>query len=407
VKVLLVGFSCSPYHGSEPGTTWNWAWHLSADNEVWAIVHPQFRDEVEHYLRDHPNPNLHVVFVALPKWLDPWKFAASERWTRLSYLLWLRATLRKARELHKVHTFDVAHQVTMGTVGAPSPIWRLGVPFIWGSLGGGQTAPPAFKKYFGSSWRSEVIRTIRVRTLRFVPSLRKASHHSSLLLATNHETKLLLETAGGKHTRYFLDCGTLPHWLAPSLPARRLGNQLTLLWSGRLEARKGLPLAIEALAQLGDRRVRLVVTGRGPQRAYCEQLVRAFGLGDSVQFLGYVQQEDLEKLFDDADAFMFTSLRDSSGSVVLEAMAQGLPVLVLDHHGVGAFVPDDAGIKVPVTTPSETVAGLAQGMRLLLERPNVRQTMGHAGWLYAKAHTWESRARQMGKWYKECLDRAS
>ena len=56
MKVLLVGHSCGPGLGSEPGITWNWARHLSKQHEVWVITRPEYRDRVETYLSRRPNP---------------------------------------------------------------------------------------------------------------------------------------------------------------------------------------------------------------------------------------------------------------------------------------------------------------------------------------------------------------
>ena len=64
-------------------------------------------------------------------------------------------------------------------------------------------------------------------------------------------------------------------------------------------------------------------------------------------------------LFQRCDAFFFTGLRDTFGSVVLEALSNGLPVVTVNHQGVGAFVPEDASIKVPVSSLDDTVKDLA------------------------------------------------
>ena len=56
---------------------------------------------------------------------------------------------------------------------------------------------------------------------------------------------------------------------------------------------------------------------------------------------------------------LFTSLRDSFGSQVLEAMAMGLPIICLDLHGAHDFVPDAASLKVSIGSPGETVHNLA------------------------------------------------
>src|SRR5437879_6153339 len=129
MKLLLVGHTCSPLRGTEFGITWNWAWHLSAFHEVWVLTHPQYRKEAEDFLKSHPNPRLHLVWVALPRLYDPWKPSNGSRFLHLHYLLWQRAALTRASQLHQRYAFDLIHHVSWGTVSAPPQLWRLPVPF--------------------------------------------------------------------------------------------------------------------------------------------------------------------------------------------------------------------------------------------------------------------------------------
>jgi len=80
-----------------------------------------------------------------------------------------------------------------------------------------------------------------------------------------------------------------------------------------------------------------------------------------------------------------------------------LPILTLDHQGVRTFVPPDAGIKIPVTTPQETSKGIAEGIRLLARNPDVRRRLGEAGRAFAGTQTWEKRAEWMSKLYEEVI----
>jgi glycosyltransferase involved in cell wall biosynthesis len=405
LKVLLVGHACGPGLGSEPGITWNWAWQLSSHHHVWVICHPVYRDNVERFLREHPNTKLHFVWVTLPRWKDPWNPARGERGIRLHYLFWQHAAFWEASRLQQQHHFDLVHHVSWNTLSAPPLLWRLPIPFVWGPVGGGQTVPSMFLRYFGSSWGKEVLRTLRVKFVPLWPALRRAVLHSALILATNRESAQVLEAAGAKSIRLFLDIGILPDYLPRTPPSRRPADGLTLLWAGRLEPRKALQLALEALAQTQDGRLRLLVAGDGPQRRIWEAQTRRLGLQRQVQFLGWLPWDKMPDLFRQADAFLFTSLQDSSGSVVFEAMAHALPIITLDHQGVGEFVPSDAGIKVPVTTPGETAATLAQEICRLAASMETRVRMGEAAWAYARTQTWDRRAAQMSRWYHECLSR--
>jgi glycosyltransferase involved in cell wall biosynthesis len=405
LKVLLVGHACSPGLGSEPGNTWNWAWFLSAYHQVWVLAHPHYRDNVERFLREHSNTNLHFAWVTLPRWKDLWNPARGERGIRLHYLFWQRSAYWEAVRQHRIHSFDLVHHVSWNTLSAPPLMWRLPIPFVWGPVGGGQTAPMAFRAYLGSGWRREARRNLRMRFMPFVPPLRQAVRRCVLLLATNHETVRLLERAGAPEVRLFLDTGLAPDYLPTSPPQRRPTSQLTLLWAGRLESRKALPLALAAMAEMADVPARLLVAGDGPLRADWEAKAQQLGLHERVRFLGKIPWESMTELFRRADIFLFTSLQDSSGAAVFEAMAHGLPIVSLDHQGVGAFVSPEAGIRVPVTTPVETIAALAAGLRHLGQSWEVRVKMGDAAWTYARSQAWDRRAARMSRWYHECLSR--
>lgn len=400
MKVLIVGHACGPGAGSEPGVTWNLAWRLSGWHQVWVIAHPERKESVERFLARNPNQNLHFVWVK-PRVFDPWDPKQGQKWVRLHYWLWQREAFRVARSLHRQVGFDVTHHVSLMTVSAPPKLWKLPVPFVWGPIGGGQTAPPAFRAYFGKAWPAEAVRALRVRVLPFHPGLRRTVRSAAITLAANRETLRLLESAGAVRARLFMDSGIPADSVSPTPPVRVPNDELVLLWAGRLEPIKGLPLALHALAAVTGIRVQLLVAGAGPLRGEWERLTAVLGLRRRVHFLGQVPYAAMRELFQRADAFVFTSLRDSFGSVVLEAMASGLPILALDHQGAGTFVPAEAAIKVPVTEPDATIAALAEGIRRLAESPEERRRMGRAAWACALDQTWDRRAEQFHQLYTQ------
>jgi glycosyltransferase involved in cell wall biosynthesis len=401
MKVLLIGHACGPDMGSEPGFTWNWAQHLSRHHEVRVITHPQFRTRIEAYLRENPNPNVQFVWVDVKSALDTWNPAQGERGIRLHYLLWLKEAYAAARKLCEESCVEIAHHVSWGTMRAAPPLWQLPVPSIWGPIGGGQCAPAAFLRYFGLRAGQEILRTCLTRTLYFSRGFRKTAQSSDLILATNRETQRLLKSISGADVQLMLDCGLQADWVSPIPPADRSVRDLTLLWVGRLEHRKALPLALEALASVRGVQATLLVAGSGPLRSKLEIMAAKLGLGSRVEFLGSVPYTMMQSLFERADLFLFTSLRDSFGSVVLEAMAKGLPIITLDHQGVGSFVPNDAGVKVPVTNPKDTVRSLAAAIENLGQSPAALTGMRLASWCFAKEQTWSRRAEQMTGIYQK------
>ncbi len=403
MKILIIGHACSPRKGSEPGFTWNWAWHLSSQHQVWVIAHPYDREGVSKFLENHPRPSLSFKWVDIPPCIDPWAQRSNGRGLRFHYMLWLHAAFKEASRLHEQVGFDIVHHVSYGSVSAPPPVHTLGIPFVWGPIGGAQQAPSSFRGYFGRTWPREIARNARVRLLPFSPSLRSAVRASLVTLATNQETADLLRRAGARDVRLFLDSGIPESFLLNGGISKSNNESLTLLWAGRMQHRKALPLALEALAEASDVKVRLLIAGDGEMRKPWEDCARRLRVEAKLTFLGKIPWDDMPRLYQSADAFLFTSLRDSFGTQVLEAMAHALPILTLDHQGVGTFVPCDAAIKIPLTTPSDTRTGVAEGIRWLARNPDARRRMGEAGRAFARTQTWEKRAESISKLYEEVI----
>lgn len=406
MRILLIAHACGPNRGSEPGTAWNLSWELAAEHEVWVITHPQHADEIDAYLIANPRPNLHFVYVNLnPKW-DTWKPKRGEKGLKLHYILWQHTAARKARELCEQSKFDVAHHVTLGTINAPPLLHKLPVPVVWGPLGGGQVAPAGFDEYFPGHVMAERARRLMAKMLPLTPSLRRMAKKSAIALAKNMETLELLKRAGAKRSQFLLDCGLPPNYIQESVAPKSTDGALELLAAGRMEQRKSPRLAIEAMAAARDVNARLTFVGDGPELDESKRLAASLNLGeDRVRFLGKVPYQQMKDLYRDSHALLFTALRDSSGCVALEAMAHGLPIILLNHQGVACYVPDEAGLKVAVTNPTQVIADVANAIRTLANSSSEqRDAMSRAALTAARQETWDQRTKLIAGWYQQIVN---
>jgi 1,2-diacylglycerol 3-alpha-glucosyltransferase len=134
-----------------------------------------------------------------------------------------------------------------------------------------------------------------------------------------------------------------------SLPLRAsLGvgaEQQLLLFVSRLAREKNVDVLLEALADVADPRLRLVIAGDGPARAELEELARGLGVADAVRFLGAVPRDRLPDLYASADAFVFPSTSETQGLVLAEALAAGARVIAAECPP-NRDVIGDAGILV-------------------------------------------------------------
>jgi glycosyltransferase involved in cell wall biosynthesis len=135
--------------------------------------------------------------------------------------------------------------------------------------------------------------------------------------------------------------------------------------------------------------------GGGLDDAVTTAQIEALDLVGAVHRLGQVPLLTVIDWFDTGSVMLFSSLRESSGSQVLEAMSRGLPVVALDIHGVADFMPAAAGVKVAVQQGEALANALGEGVVQLLTRPALWQEASRAGRAGAARYTWERRAQDL------------
>ena len=226
---------------------------------------------------------------------------------------------------------------------------------------------------------------------------------TTCVLVANSDTLSLARRLGAPSAVFMSDLGFPGDSLPSEIPQRDYADQLRLLWVGALRPRKAVRLALEAVRE-ADVPVRLTVMGDGPQERLLEGWIGELGIESRVDWRGRVPWQDVIEAYQTHDALLFTSLRDTAGMQLLEAMAYGLPIIALDHHGVRDNVPEGAGITVEVTTPELTVKGLAEAIRRLYDSPGLRATLGATGYAHAQRHSWSQKARDMSRVYERYLD---
>jgi glycosyltransferase involved in cell wall biosynthesis len=405
MKVLMSAYACCPGRGSEPCAGWNWALQMARWHEVWVITRPSNREPIEAELMREPQPSLHFSYVDVP--------GQAKRWWGLGYLfgwagyyLWQYLAFRKARKLHAEVRFDLVHHTTYGTWRVPSFLWKLGAPFVWGSVGGGQLVPSGFHRTLGF-WGvlKELVRNTLQWALSKDPFLLAMRREAAAVLVNNRETATLLANLPGCRTVLMPFAGTTSIQDGArgreSPPAR-----LHLLWAGRLVPWKGLTLMLEALRCIAwrssDIEVQFHVAGQGPDLSRLERIAKVLGLSHIVKFEGWMTQEALMACYREADVFIFTSLRESFGMVVVDAMAAGLPIICLDHGGPSLIANQECAIMIEPRSEAYVIEKLAEAIKTLACDPELRRRMGEAGRRRAEREfSWNILGEKMNAIYRE------
>lgn len=398
-RVLLSAYACSPIRGSEPGNGWSWAMNLAKKGyEVWCITNTEDRQQTIDECERLNLTNLHLVFVEVPYNLDVKLLNPSSKKIYLHYLLWRRSAKKIAKKLHEDKNFDVAHHATYGSLQQGSILWGLkNVKIVFGPVGGGQTALPKFKSYFGNAWKIEIIRNMVSKLfLTFGKDVRKTLKESDHILAANTDTVNMIKRAGyynEEKVHLTLDSAVPPIMENNIYQEKKDKEVINLLWVGRMLPRKGLNLILHALSKLpADFDYKFTIVGGGELFHLLDGWIEEYKLEKSkFQILGQIPFAEVLDSYKAADIFVFCSLRDSCGSQLIEAMSFGLPVVALDIHGSSIAVLDDCGIKVKATNPAETTDGIAAAILKMSTDYEFRKSCSKNAFDHAKNNTWDKK----------------
>ncbi|MCX7621314.1 MAG: glycosyltransferase family 4 protein [Acidimicrobiales bacterium] len=178
-----------------------------------------------------------------------------------------------------------------------------------------------------------------------------------------------------------------------------------VLWAGTIEPRKNLGAVLDAMEQV-DPAVQLVVAGpAGWHEDLSGSLAR---LGSRVRVTGFVPSSDLRALYRGAEVLCWPSLREGFGMPVLEAMAQGTPVITSTGTAMEELVGDSEGSNAPgvLVDPRDREA-LARELARLLDDSDRRAAMSNAARRRAEAFSWKRTAEQLVAVYREAAGCAS
>ncbi len=151
-------------------------------------------------------------------------------------------------------------------------------------------------------------------------------------------------------------------------------DDIILLYVGRLGAEKNLPFLLDLTRDLMkiNPRIHLLLVGGGPDEKEFREMVNEWDLEQRIIFTGIVSPRKVIDYYLGADVFVFPSVTETQGLVILEAMAAGLPVVAMNREGPATVI--NSGEDGILVQPNKT--SFKQGLLKILENPQVREEMG-------------------------------
>ena len=288
----------------------------------------------------------------------------------------------------------------------PSFLAFLPIPFIFGSVGGGEATPPGFEQGFSRKaklyeWARTAFRWIGEQD----PFLRIMVKRAHTIRATTEETATRLRQLGAGQIQVVPAIGLLSEQIEKlgqyPFPHNHHNQPIRFVSIGRLLHWKGFHLGLKAFAQAGLSDAEFWVIGEGPELSSLQRQVHQDGIAAQVNFLGRLSRTETFKQLGDCHVLVHPSLHDSGGWVCLEAMAAGRPVICLDTGGPALQVTEQTGFKIPVDCPDQAIKAMSAAMKLAARDHALRLQMGQAGRERVRGHfSWSTIGQQLDDLYQ-------
>lgn len=416
LKILAIAYACNPTIGSEFGVGWGWVKAIAANHDVTVITADFNRaDIIGHHASDkhqaHPNPR----FVYVKN--RPWHYRPQGIWLRiedslakplmnLAYQDWLRyAFLEARREIAQNH-YDLVHLITYVGWRFPGRFYRLGIPFVWGPIGGLQNTPwrtfPSLgikgAIYYGGR---NLVNSLQIKLL---PGPKRALRQAQgAVIAATSEIQQALMDHFKTTSRVICEVG-LPNVGAVELRPRGNNEPLRICWSGLHLPGKALHILLRAAARLPiGTSYQIHILGDGPSNQEWRALAKQLGINELCYWHGRLPRDNALAVMKTCHVLAITSLKELTSTVAVEGVALGIPIVCLDHCGLADLVTAECGIKIHPGSSAQIIHDFAASIEQLCHDERLRSELAHGALRRSREYSWERKMESLREVYDLAL----
>lgn len=331
MNIIYIAYSCNPYNGTEDKIGWNIPKVSSRyNNKVYIVTKAEGRNNIENELKKQGIANIQCCYVEIPNFYKK-IFKGAFYSGRLN--IWNKYALKQVKKICKKEKIDIIHQINPVEFRSIGNYGKIkGVSFVCGPLGGGEYIPEQLKKYVAKDILMEKIRLIANYYYKFKYKFNRRFASCDKLLFANHETMDFLGLKTSTNDDVITE-------IASNCPKEILNiedGKISFLVAGRFVYRKGLDFLLDAIECIpADFKFIVYIAGDGPLFNKIKSRVQnSPQLNSRVIIIGKVDFQDMNKLYMKSSALIMPSLRETTGSVILEALENGIPVIT--YNGFGA-----------------------------------------------------------------------
>ena len=401
-RLLLIAFCCDQHESMEHRNGWRRALQATRHFDVTVLCGPRSNAEVLNKEIEGQFSPTQLSFSAPPVDRLTQKLLSSEMLFYFGYRRWLRRMYEYAKQIDRESGLATCHLVSLCGYRDPGNFWKLQAPFLWGPIGGTSDFP---LRYLGimdvRGGMVELLRNVvNSSQLRLSSRIRRAMSNTTTLVSANRSTQRDLKKHFNIDSELELETG-IDFPVASPRSVRNLDQPFRILWAGRLRSWKGLPLLLHALAKVPSTiPIQVKVVGGGISKRAWQKLSIRLGVDHLIEWIDRPPYRESLTHYQWADAFAFTSLRDTSGTGLLESLAMGAPIIGLDHQGSADIMTDESAIRVSIRNPATTIKEFSEAIVRLAKDADLLKRLSDGARTRATKFVWHNRLGAIDEAYQ-------
>ena len=399
MNIIYIAYSCNPYNGSEDKIGWNVPIENAKNNKVYIITKEEHRDSIQKYIHTNKIEDITIYFVDIPKVYKIFKGCMYS--IRLN--IWNKRAFKLAREICQSNKIDIIHQITpieLRSIGNYGNIDN--VEYVVGPIGGGEYVPKSLADYTRNNKHIEFIRKVANLYYKVKMRITKKMKKTTILYA-NEETRDYFNAS--KESILLPEIGIKEEDIIKSKSNDSKSNKCVFLVMGRIVYRKGHNFLLDVLENIPEKydyEVRIV--GNGKELINLEKRINnSVILKRHVVIRGACAFNEIDKEYDIVDALIMPSIRETTGTVILESMSRGVPVITINRFGGKNIVNDENGYLYDGDTKEEIRENLKNVIIRCIENRDELKEKGLIAINDVKKFLWKDKIKQYNEIYAEIL----
>lgn len=405
--ILITAYAINPYWGSEQGMGWNFISNIPKEFKLIVITRGENEIYINRFIKENKLNLSNIEF----HYFD---FTQNSKWNKSSLTVMLHYWIWQIRVVSFIEKanfkFDICHCLNFHTDWVPSFLFKFNKPFIWGPIGHHEKIPNIFmgKYSINQLLKDRLAWGIKKYFWKYSSALKKTASSADFILTMNSKSLPLLPKPD-KRLINLSSVGSRPYlnqWTINDAVERYENKRFEILCIARFVPLKGIDLVLEAFSTFLNKidspeYIKLKIIGKGECEGLYLDIIKNLKIEKYVNIIKWMPHEELDQVYRNSHVFLFPS-HEGAGMVVVEALANGLPVICLDNDGPGEIIDEFCGFKIKASFYDEAVNEIAIKLSLMHgDRDLCMQLSVNAFKRWDSNYSWDKKGLILGNLYNK------